>query len=423
MKSQRLLQAMGEIDEQLVAEAAQPVRQNRRTAWLRWGAAAACLAVAVFAGARLLWPGQPGAGGELPLLTLTEGGAGGMGYEGYMAYDVSELVSANPWQEGTQLSTLPVYQNPLFYDENSTPSGLDFPAMEALLRQVADGLGLDSSTLVVTDNSPSEEYKAAVREKVAAVGEELPEGYFDPTAVMAEAEGIKLEVDSTFTAEIRFEPAIALPAEYNFTHFASYDDVQKVAQYLQNQYPGLLGQMKEPRLNITGGDYNIYGEQGYYIEFFDGAGSQTEQIVNFNFRRVVFHCDDEGKLFLARVFWPQLSQKVGDYPIISAEEARELLLEGHYTTSVPYELPGEQYIAKVELIYRTSSYEAYHLPYYRFYVELPEEQREHGLKDYGAYYVPAVESRYIANMPLWGGQFNGGGAPAVPPGTPVWDQK
>ena len=45
------------------------------------------------------------------------------------------------------------------------------------------------------------------------------------------------------------------------------------------------------------------------------------------------------------------------------------------------------------------------MPYYRFYVELPEEKRA-GLNNYGSYYVPAVEKEYLTNMPVWDGSFN-----------------
>ena len=74
-------------------------------------------------------------------------------------------------------------------------------------------------------------------------------------------------------------------------------------------------------------------------------------------------------------------------------------------------MPDEEYIKKVELVYRTGDMEEYYLPYYRFLVELPEEENseiesEHGLKNYGAYYVPAVESSYLTNMPVWDGGFN-----------------
>ena len=99
---------------------------------------------------------------------------------------------------------------------------------------------------------------------------------------------------------------------------------------------------------------------------------------------------------------------MGDYPIIDVGKARELLLDGHYITNVPYELPGENYIAKAELVYRVGELETYYMPYYRFYVEVPEEEgiAGEGTKTYGAYYVPAVESTYISNMPVWDGRFN-----------------
>ena len=109
---------------------------------------------------------------------------------------------------------------------------------------------------------------------------------------------------------------------------------------------------------------------------------------------------------------PDLSQKVGDYPIISVAEAKTLLKKGNYSTSSPYQLPGMKHVKKVELVYLTDVFESYFMPYYKFYVELPEEKgvtdslRDTDMKTYGVYYVPAVESRYISNMPVYDGTFN-----------------
>ena len=50
--------------------------------------------------------------------------------------------------------------------------------------------------------------------------------------------------------------------------------------------------------------------------------------------------------------------------------------------------------------------EAYFMPYYRFYVEIPAAEKDGGMKMYGAYYVPAMEQTYIAEMPVWDGCFN-----------------
>ena len=130
-------------------------------------------------------------------------------------------------------------------------------------------------------------------------------------------------------------------------------------------------------------------------------------MLNFAFNEVQLAPNDEGKLMLMRVN-DKLScaEKIGDYPIISADEAKDMLLEGGYITTVPYEMPGKKYIAKAELIYRSGTGENIWMPYYRFLVELPEMAQENGLKNFGAYYVPAGKLEYIEGLPLWNGNFN-----------------
>ena len=66
-------------------------------------------------------------------------------------------------------------------------------------------------------------------------------------------------------------------------------------------------------------------------------------------------------------------------------------------------------VRKVELVYRNTYWmDKIYMPYYKFYIEIPELENRfgHGLKHYGAYYVPAVESEYISNMPMYDGSFN-----------------
>lgn len=322
-----------------------------------------------------------------------------------MAYDASELVSANPWREDMELATMPVYQNTLDYDYNFIASGVDFEKMQKFLLEVAGRLGLDANELTITDDAPDEESRKKIIEKFNEVGDTVPEGYFNPTRLIIEAEGLKIEVDRTMTAKVTFEPAVTLPDKYNFIYFASYEDIAAVAEYLRTEYKDFIG-YENTLVNIHGGDYNIYAQQMYDIEFFDAGGNDTELIINYNFNRTAFYCDGEGNLAMARIYQPDLSKKVGDYPIISLAQAEELLSKGNYLTTVPYEMPGSEYVRKVELIYRTGELEEYYMPYYRFYVELPQEERENGLKTYGAYYVPAVESTYISNMPTWDGNFN-----------------
>ena len=432
MRTEQFSDALNLLNDDIIEETGR-IRnglgqKNRRKGWRQRAVAAVCAACAAGAACWGIWVffqqemGHTadnsgflaGASGDLanreqglPLLSIPEESADAMGYEGYMAYDISELVNGNPWREDMALSALPVFKNPLSYNENHIASGADFVKMREILVETAGRLGLDKDSLEVTDNAPDEEKRKIITEKM---GGEVPEGYFNPTELKVQGEGLKIAVDQTMTAVVSFEPEVELPGEYRFAVHSTYDDMVKAADYLENAYGDFIG-MENPRKDISGGDYNIYFQQAYTVGFYDGDGDEVSRIFNYNFYRTEFYGNEEGKLFLARSFQPDLSQKVGDYPIIAVEKAKELLLNGSYITTVPYEIPGGDYVKKVELIYRTGRTEQYFMPYYCFYVELPEAAREKEawageLKTYGAYYVPAVESEYIANMPLWDGGMN-----------------
>ncbi|MDO5602154.1 MAG: hypothetical protein Q4G07_05235 [Oscillospiraceae bacterium] len=370
--------------------------------WLRRTAAAAVFVLAAFAGGAALLPNVlSGAPAQLPMLTISQN-SGGCGFEGYMAYDISELTGENPWKEGAKASVLPVYKNPVTYNEQHIAAGMDYEKMRTRLTETACRMGLDPNTLTITDNAPDEETKAKIEKRLETAGD-IPEGYFDPTMLMIETEGMTITVDSSLTVDIRFEPAVQLPQEYRFTQTA-YQELYKTAQYLKTCYHGLMG-FQNPKLDLYGGDYDTSLYQRYKISFYDAAGSATEQLLNYCFNSAEFMANEEGALWIVRLFQYDLSQKVGDYPIISEAQARELLEAGNYITSVPYPMPGLKYVKKCELIYRTGESELYYMPYYHFYVELPQLEQD-GMKTYGGYYVPAVKPEYIEDMPVWDGRFN-----------------
>ncbi len=342
----------------------------------------------------------------LPRLPAVELDVGGMGFEGYLAYDISDLSAANPLQPEAPPAKMPVFESGL-YSEMGRLCGGDFAAMETRLRRVAAGLGLDAETLTVTDDTPSEEEQQAIRDKYAAVGDEVPEGYFEPSRLLAEAEGIELEVDAALTVTIRFEPAVELPPELTFAHGeAGYDETVAIADWLAERYAGLLAGMQQPTADITGGDYTYSGVQSFGICFYDAAGDQAQRLIHYAFNRVTFACDDEGKLFIARVYAPDLSQVVAEYPVISVERAWQQLQDGRYLTSVPCPPPTDRGYARVELVYLGGTSGGYidtgslRQPCYRFYIELTAQELgqvelENGLKTYGAYYVPAIEPDYF----------------------------
>ncbi len=399
MNDENLIDALNYIDDNIIENTDASRKVNKKYRILRIARAfiAACLVVAIGIGSIFLLPElkpnqqdpqiNPNQNTSLPILTISEN-FGTMGFEAYMAHDISELVNTNPWYAGCDITTLPVYKNTLNVDKIGKITNIDNEEMNSLILDIAKRYGLKENEIEITRDSRA---------------------YTD--SLFVKAENFEIRVDPELTATIEFDPAISLPDEYNFTYYnSSYDDMLAAAEYFKSEYSSLIN-FKKPQINITRGDYNIYDQQSYSIELFDSSGDLIQDIINYNFNRVTFTSDDtEDKLWLISVYKPNLSEKIGDYPIITADKAEELLAKGNFISSVPsnYEMKVEN-VRKVELVYRNTYWlDKIYMPYYKFYIELPELENRHGhgLKHYGAYYVPAVDGKYISNMPVWDGSFN-----------------
>lgn len=322
---------------------------------------------------------------NLPVLDATVQ-FGNMGFESYMVHDISDLVNANPWTEDCDIKTLPVYKNTLNLSERYDITNIDSKKMNELILDVAKRFNLKENEFEITTDTKA---------------------YTDSLFIKTDA--IEIRVDPELTATITFDPEFSLPNEYNFSYHANYNDTLEVAEYFKKEYKNIIN-FQSPKINVTGGDYDIYDNQTHYIEFFDDSGEITQDIINYSFNRAAFYCNEKKQLYMIRIFRPDLSEKIGNYPIITKAEATELLSNGNYASSVPpdYEMKTEN-IEKVELIYRNTYWiDKIYMPYYKFYIELPERENWHGNgeKVYGAYYVPAVDSKYLENMPTYNGEFN-----------------
>lgn len=392
MRGDELLEKMELVDPAYV-EAADAPRAKQRARWTKWGAAAcaAVLVAAIMAVAVLprneehsslssdAAQQQAQEGSSLPILTISEGSNQGMGFEGYMAYDVSEIISANPWTEDSQIFELPVYKNPLEYENGRFGmlcGGMDFEKMREQLLNVAGCMGLDAEQLEITDDV---DRQLVVKDK-----------------------GMRLSITPDMTTWIDFYRAVTLPPKYSFNQQATEDELLEAAGYLQETYSGLID-FKSSQVELVGGDYFYDGRRSFrYVSFFDASGSVEEAIIHYNFDRVNFMLYD----FSINVSAIDRSQKVGDYPLITAEEAKEKLAAGYYKSTVPAAFSGLDYVARTELVYRTGNREEYFMPYYKFLVEIPEMAQDNGLKTYGAFYVPAVEDEYLSDQIVWDGRIN-----------------
>lgn len=357
---------------------------------------------------------------DLPKLAVnTE--LGTFGFEGYLAYDVSELQNGNPWTEDNHLPTLPVFTNPNEYDSAGAPvSGLSAQEMLAEAEKIANLLGLKVASLHT--DPPLEQEGNIFQATARCDGVEIEvqkDGHIYMTlaperAHLAKQIG-KLRNYNSLTISFEYlykaidgtiyNRGLPLPDGYSFTYGASPEQAFAITQYLFSQYGSCLG-ITTPGYDLTA-SYTYDGaltRLGTFV--FDNAGSLTDRILNYNFNRLYFSATDSGDLGAISLYAPDLSQKIGDYPLITATEARQLLLDRHYITTVPEAFPGEEYIARVELIYRTGRLDSVFMPYYKFLVEMPTMELENGLKTFGVFYVPGVQSEFLENLPVWDGGFN-----------------
>lgn len=420
MKHDELLDMIGNTEDALLERAESPAKSSG-IHWKRYAAIAAALMLCASGAAwyidslRPVYT-PPSHGDDSDALTYPVEGqhtlpmikgdfvGGDMGFEGLELYDISELKSGNPWHADANLMTLPVFENMCVYQYDSTlAQPADEERMTELLKDAAAIVGaeIDEAALIrhntnygaltledICDKFPSEEEALAYMEGGSI--------YMLESAV----KGYSLTADAWFNTRIEFSPSLRLPDGMGFGYHDAYEQFVTSAEYLMETYLGAFG-MEQPTACIEGGDYNIYNEQSHQIYFYDAAGDLTEQILNYNLNSVKFSCDDVRQLWLIDRKNIDRTHKIGDYPILTAEEAEEAFLSGDYLTTVPADyLPKKMTAAKIELIYRTSIREKYYLPYYRIYAEVsPDFEHEYDTKTYGVFYVPAVRPEYVDIVP------------------------
>ena len=344
MTSLRLLRAIGDIDEAYVSEAAAP--RHRKTVWVSISAVAACVAVtlsvmtAVHLGQKhnLLDPSdepisstqtqiqsttptqiqsttptqsQPQL--QLPLINVIPSDEGGMGYEGYIAPSFEDMTFPTPWQETDNIQTLPVYDNSVMAGRHNvthdlTPTEEEKRAMAADLIYLAKKLGIPDPQPVWN-------------------GDYLPHYSLTYGDYVLEAEDYRLRV---------FLP---LPEGCSLKTTDSYDTLESSAYCILETYRDVIG-LENPRLAIGNGDYTIDGEQTWlYVQFYEQGDIPAETLRNYCFNSVNLYVDADQRLVIS---FGRLDSGpiLGEYPLVSVEEAKAALSEGYYVTSATDPFPG-----------------------------------------------------------------------------------
>lgn len=336
---------------------------------------------------------------DLPVLT-SGFSVGAMGYEGHRFESeegLSEMVSAhnNPWTQDMELETMPVFKNKVY--EGWTSQGgifiyLSEEKMKNMIETAAQLLDKEIASMETEtdmfiqrgdseDGYPSQEAFENAETKAFKVNAEC-------------SDGTKISIYGDGSLRIELDPAVQLPDGYSLD---SAETKQETMEYLYGQYAKLL-QYSDPA---------FYSDTMYdYV--YDKGGDLMQNILNYNLSNARFCVNDKGGLWIIYIDNHFCSSEyMGDYPVISCDEAKELLKEGKYGTSVPAELTGEindETIAAGELVYRNNSgLDEYFMPYYRFYVQVEDENDGYS---YGAFYVPAVSPEYLTDVSVYDGSFN-----------------
>ena len=278
MRPEHISDSLNHLSDEILEETDR-VRSGRRPKKRVLWTAAACLCVMI-AGALLLRPGgdtvQPG--GELPLLEISME-SGGMGFEGLLYYEFSELENGNPWHEGMELEALPVFRNGA-YSEVGEPIGLSAKELEQRAESAARALGIEDFTIEQERGS----YVASSITRVRLTGE-----------------GVRIDAEADGCVTVWFDDELALPEEYRFEYSdITSQEAEAVLDYLIGQYAKLLN-FQQPQKAIFR-DRNIYGELGVDYQVYDAAGDDVEDILNYAFRQADFAPDGEGKLMLIRLY-------------------------------------------------------------------------------------------------------------------------
>jgi len=389
MRGKEMLEAVGYIEPNLIEKG----EKKKKIDWKMWTAIAASICMIV-SGAVMFRYSLPKYATEI--LSISDIDIG-MGYEGYQVYEISEIRRDNP-TDGTKIKALNAYRNTISYDERLYPCGQDLDAMEEYLLSLAEKFGLNSDSLEILDNTPSEGQMQGLIMEFASRGLEVPEYYTLPTRLWIKTDDIEIAVEHNMTAAVTFVEGVPVPDEYRFAYNSTPEELTAVGEYLWDEYGNIIGYEK-PTLCINGGHYDIDGNRRYKLSFYDGNKNKVENFENFSFNYTEFTPDSDGKLRMICIYSDKAYEKIGLYPIISEEEAMQLLLDGQYYTSVMEEFPGEEAVVRCELMYRAGSKDKFLMPFYRFYVYLENapgmQLYPEGMKTYGAYYVPAVDPDYI----------------------------
>lgn len=372
MKEMQMLHALNEVKEEYIEEVSPiDIQKKRKRKWVKWVGLAATLVLGVYLGQHFFVE----EGTENYFSANVVGGMVSLESE-------EALLTKNPWLNGMHETKYPVYKNLAYTSVAGVPVYFSEEELLSMAEDVAEKL----------DTTLTEwEYFAVVYD-----GLETKRDVYQITAQSALAE---IKILGNGEVSISFHEEVVLPEEHQFSHDNSYKEATLLIQYLTEAYGELLG-LENPA-DDCGINYDLTGKRYLTYKAYEVGQEGTEAVTEYCFKNVSFYGDEEG---LSNIHFGDVrvaAEYLGDYEIISLEEARKRLEKGNYVSVSSEEdalggIFSDENIRLVELTYLTGSTCQYYQPYYCFYVEV--ESFTEGISNYTTFYVPALTEEHLSQF-------------------------
>lgn len=407
MKKEEIMQAINEVDDDLLISAQKARRKHRqnqkhqsmiKTAVILTAAASLIVVISwqmhhqTDNPTTIIEPGRDTE--EKTILTLNKTITDGMGMSVVMYPDIKKETDYNPWDISMNLSALPVYEKKT--DSNGEPMDLSKEEMLSLLQEYADRFGFQ-----ITEEPLS---------SFTAEG-----NTFSLTAKTKEAQ-LSCYADGEITVFFNKEYAPRIPESLKLNvDDLSKEEAEATATYLSEMFGYLLGE--DETVWDIGGDFGYHyqpsedlGEKEglfrnrHYILYQKGC-DDTETILNYAFHHMQiwgYDIDHPNQIDGIRILNKMSAyQETDEYPLISLEEAYEQLLKGYCIANAGGILPdADTETGDVQLVYWDNQICNYALPCYLFMMDITDALKEQiglyieGVRQYGLYYVPAIDPKY-----------------------------
>lgn len=318
-------------------------------------------------------------------MTPTSGAGSGTAL---LAYDYAEIARVDPL-DGELPQALAIYRGTL------AGRCLNTDAMTETLREALTALGYDAaladSAQLTTgyDEESTQDPEAVARSlyEKFGIGSELD--YWSGIAWM--------EVDLPDGGVLSVNNELTLDITLTGDESGALTDEQAAEQAdtILKANAGLLDALGGyDAVGLTGGDYSYDGSsRQFWAVLYRTGDTPSEQLAGYDLAQASFAADGTGKLLSLTLPGAARAESVGEYPLISREEAAALLADGSYLNAEYDEAaPAAAEIEQAEsyLCY-TGGRALYYVPMWCFVIDEGErENTADGLHSYRPYYVPAV---------------------------------